>query len=278
VTLHLASAAWAPELAPAPKGGWEAWRNPRIEPPTHVDPILSVNDWAGNSEMVLDMVRLGYLGENLVTLDPTWGKGNWWNVWRPRTLIAHDLFVLDAIDFRALPEPDDFYDAAVLDVPYVSTGGRKTSTVKPFLGSFGLVTAPKSPAEVQEQLEAGLAEVSRVTGPGRFVLVKLMGYVSSGHFYPAIHLTAAAGQAMGLKLHDEFVHLSGTGPQPTRNPDGSPRRQHHGRANSSTLLVFKTPGRKRKRRSKLVIPIAPFPSTAELAAELDDPTPAALAA
>ena len=43
---------------------------------------------------------------------------------------------------------------------------------------------------------------------------------------------------LGLRLVDRFHHLTGGGPQPTTNLDGSPREQRTAREVTSMLLVF----------------------------------------
>lgn len=81
-------------------------------------PILAATKWRSNAELIRDVVRLGYLREDSVTLDATFGRGIWWKLWRPNILITHDIRQ-DGVDFRNLPESDNTFDVAVFDPPYV---------------------------------------------------------------------------------------------------------------------------------------------------------------
>ena len=70
------------------------------------EPILAATPWTSNAHLIADCHELGYLDGHV--LDPTFGKGNWWTVWRPEKLTAHDLDPErgDGVDYRDLPEPD----------------------------------------------------------------------------------------------------------------------------------------------------------------------------
>lgn len=185
--------------------------------------------------------NLGYLSNDLLTLDPTYGRGNWWSLWQPRQLIAHDI-VHDGIDFRCLPEDDESLEAAVFDPPYIATGGRTTSTIPEFNSRYGLVHAPRTPLELHYMNSLGLREIQRVVRPGSYILVKSMNYVSSGKLQPGTFWIQQSAFLMGLELADEFHHLGEPGPQPKRSrADGAPVRQHHARRNYSTLSVFLKP-------------------------------------
>lgn len=203
--------------------------------------ILAAAEWRTNADLIADCARLGYLDASWRTLDPTYGRGRWWTAWRPDELVAHDLRT-DGVDFRRLPEPDGSFDAAVFDPPYVCTGGRSTSTIGEFNDAYGLTDAPRTPAGLQEMNNAGLAELVRVLGPRRYLLVKSKDYVWSGRLFIGTHHTITEGLRLGLELVDRFEHIGRPGPQPTRSrADGAPVRQHHARRNLSTLLVFRTP-------------------------------------
>jgi hypothetical protein len=72
-------------------------------------------------------------------------------------------------------------------------------------------------------------------------MVKVGDYVSSGKLVLGHHHVVEFGLNLGLEQVDEFVHASGTGPQPTVNLDGSPRLQVHSRRAHSFLVVFRKP-------------------------------------
>lgn len=54
--------------------------------------IMAIGQWRTNADMIADaVVPLGYLHEDWVTLDPTYGYGKWWTRWKPRELVGSDL-------------------------------------------------------------------------------------------------------------------------------------------------------------------------------------------
>jgi hypothetical protein len=195
------------------------------------DPVLAASRWADNAALIVDCARLGYLRSEWVTLDPTYGLGNWWTRWRPVELVTHDLRG-DGVDFTALPEADNTFDAAVFDPPYIAPGGRDKSTIGHFNDAYGLHETPARPAELQAVIDAGLSEVARVVKPRAFVLVKCCDYVNGGKVWWGTHRTTVAGMASGLELVDRLEHIRTPGPQ-------SQTTQEHARRNLSTLLVFK---------------------------------------
>ncbi len=202
-------------------------------------PVCASSEWAGNAEMILDCVRLRYLRKEWKTLDPTWGEGMWWVKWQPDDLTIN----ANEWDFREAPFPDYSFDAIAYDPPYVCMGGRQTSTgtAVNLRDRFGLQDAPKTPALLQDLMNAGLAEMVRISRPKAMILMKCQDYISSGGLWPGTYYSIQHGFGLGLKLIDRMEHVSGLGPQPTHNQDGSVRRQVHARRNYSTLLVFQRP-------------------------------------
>ena len=229
-------------------------------------PVLACHDWPTNGDLIADVARLGYL-DGLV-LDPTFGRGKWWTRWEPDALVATDLDPrgqggVVAADFRRLPFADSTFDAAAFDPPYVSVGGRKTTGLPDYHDRYGIDDAPTTPAGVQAQIDAGLAEMARVVRPRGHVLVKCQDYVSSGRLQPGTHWTLSTALGLGMDLVDRLEHHGAARPQPPRwrlcrgcrgkgGDDagtcqechgegrlGSP--QVHARRNLSTLLVLRLP-------------------------------------
>lgn len=207
--------------------------------------VLAAHTWPTNGHLIADVARL-YLNDTDHVLDPTYGRGVWWSIWRPTHLTASDLDPTKSplgrpIDFRDLPWPANHFDAATFDPPYMAPGGRKTTSTDDFNDRFGLHTTPATPAENQALIDQGLAEVGRVVRPGGIVLVKCMDYINGGRLFPGTHLTLTAALAGGFFYEDRIEHVGRPGPQPSTNLDGSPRRQLHARRNLSTLFVLRAP-------------------------------------
>jgi hypothetical protein len=199
---------------------------------------MAATPWTTNAHLIVDCVRLGYLGADDLTLDPTYGKGTWWKLWRPEKLVTHDL-VTDGVDFRDLPHPDGSFRRAAFDPPYVCVGGRTTTTMPEFHARYGLTAAPRTPVALQAHNDDGLAEVHRVLKRGGTALVKCADYVWSGKLQIGTHRTLCAALALGFELVDRMEHIGRPRPQPPRTrADGQPVRQHHARRNLSTLLVL----------------------------------------
>lgn len=195
--------------------------------------ILGAIELKTNAELI-EYVQPLYIPLGAHVCDATWGKGNWWTRYQPDQFTAHDLYTLDGVDYRNLPEADDTYGVVCFDPPYVSKGGRETSGIKSFDAAYGLKDAPKSPELMHRYNAIGLTECVRVCKPGGYVLVKCMSYVSSGKVQWAPRWIANYAEgALPVEHVDEFIHTSGVRPQPPG------RGQYHARRNYSHLLVFK---------------------------------------
>ena len=197
-------------------------------------PVLAADTWTTNAHLIEDVARLGYLKPTDRVIDPTYGRGVWWQRWMPAELVAHDL-TMDGVDFRHLPHDAGMFDAAAYDPPYVCVGGRATTGTAELHDRYGLTDAPTTPGDLQELIGEVLAEVARVVKPRGIVLCKCQDYVSSGHLWPGTYYTTLHAYGMGLRLVDRLEHLGGIRPQPPG------RRQVHALRNLSTLLVFRTP-------------------------------------
>lgn len=191
-----------------------------------------------NGVLIATVARLGYLGDGAATvLDVTYGRGSFWTRYRPAGLIAHDRYTLDGIDFTALPEADSSVPVVVFDPPYISTGSRETSSVDDLYDRFGLGDLSGWRA-IRALIDAGLAECTRVLARRGYLLVKCMDYTESGRkVWNTFHVHAEA-ERLGLRVVDRFHHLTGGGPQPTVNLDGSPREQRTAREVTSMLFVM----------------------------------------
>lgn len=195
-------------------------------------PVLAADRWQTNADLIVDVARLGYLRPEWRTLDPTYGRGIWWKRWRPDELVCHDRDTLDGVDFRHLPHGDGSFDAAVFDPPYVLMGGRETTTRKDeWADRFGLITAPKTRADLESLIRDGFTDVHRVVRPRGHLLVKCKDEISSGHLWSGSTFVINHAATLGARLTDRFLFVTAPGPTPWNY-------QLHARRNYSELLVF----------------------------------------
>lgn len=214
--------------------------------------VQSVVQSRQNGPLIAAAAQL-WIHEGDLVVDCTYGLGNFWSVYRPRRLVAHDL-ITDGVDFCQLPEADASADVVVFDPPYIPQGGRETSTIEGprpgggpnirepeggFLQRYGLFTGPRSVRELDELVAAGMKEANRILAPSGRLLVKCMDYINGSRYVQGRHKAVVTAQALGLVQVDEFVHYSGVGPQPPRE------RQYHSRRAHTFLCVFQAPKARR---------------------------------
>ena len=223
-------------------------------------PVLSIDRYRHNGELIAAIARLGYLRPEHHVLDPTHGKGVWWRTWRPERLTAHDMNPAKApdgpADFTALPYADDTFDAVAFDPPYALNG---TPSVPSFDQRYGIHTRSRW-QDRMDLCQRGIDECARVVRPGGVLLVKCQDQVVSGAVRWQTLDFANTGIAAGCALVDRLDYLSYR-PQPPTRPcspcgglgvlgdlgrcgacDGAGEvatRQVHARRCSSTLLVFR---------------------------------------
>jgi len=213
------------------------------------DLVYAATKWLDNGELIADVARLGYIKPTDRVLDPTHEKGVWWRNFRPADLVTYHREV-DGSDFRLLGgEEDESFDVVAYDPPYVAIGGIKSSTIPEFHGRYGMAEGGaedrlfSSPAELQDMINDGLTEMTRLVRRRGYVLAKCMNYVSSGKVWWGVDRTKRHSENLGLNLVDEFIHLGGGRPQEkgrTRK-DGTPSTQQHARRNHSNLLILQKP-------------------------------------
>ena len=194
--------------------------------------VLEVHRWENNSDLIQAVFKMHVWPKRwasdrsaIQVMDVTYGRGLWWT----------------RVDFTNLPEDDESMDVITFDPDYVAPGGRDTSTIPEFNDRYGLNDPYESPASLQAHINTGLTECARVIRPQGLILMKCATYVSSGKPWLGEYHSINHGLGLGLKVDDIFVHLSGTGPQPKRESS-----QQHARSNSSRLIVFRKPGRRKK--------------------------------
>ncbi len=193
--------------------------------------IYSATYWPTNADMITDCARLGYLRSSWLTLDPTWGFGNFWTTFRPRDLVRGDIDPHGPgtwdMDFRALPFRDEAFSAVVFDPPYKLNGTPSFPDTR-----YGV----QYPTRWQDRIgliRRGVKECARVTS--HMLLVKCQDQVVSGKVVWQTDIVTAAAEQAGCKKVDRLDFLTNPRPQPHT-------RQLHARRNYSTMLVFEKRG------------------------------------
>lgn len=223
--------------------------------------IMAATRWSTNAEMIVDVVELGYIKPTDRIIDLTFGRGKWWTKYRHpgeifgcvQTAAAMDALFDewgDRVSIRVLPDFRDLragsnnyqeqFDVVVFDPPYISCGGRWTTTVPDFHDRYGLTNAPTSPAALHTHNALGLLGAYRICKPGGFVMTKCAPYISSGRYQAADAWMQQAGVNLGFELHDKLIHVGNGGPQPKG------RKVAHARNNYSVLLIFRKPRTRKK--------------------------------
>ncbi len=203
---------------------------PDVQPDKPIGKILPSVITGTNADLIAQIAPMYLTGS---VCDVTYGKGSWWRRFRPDGLVAHDIDTDkgDGVDFTNLPEPDNTYDAVCFDPPYIPQGGFETSTARNFADGFGLTS--RSRAALWELIGAGIAECSRVTRPGGWVLAKCMDFVTGGAFHLGHVTVLDLAARAGLSCHDLIVHHAGSGPGGHNIFTPIRARRHH-----SYLIVF----------------------------------------
>lgn len=207
--------------------------------------VMAITPWISNGHMIAEgVVPLGYLRPEWLTLEPTYGKGRFWTMWRPTHLIGTDLdatcspegYPVDFTDMKVWN--DATFDAVVFDPPYKLNGtstGKGSSALDEGYGVGGQYVPWRSRHAL---IRAGIDECVRVLKPAQFLMVKCQDQVSSGSVRWQTREFSDHAEARGCKLVDS-LHLPGHREQPDRG-------QQHARRNYSTLLVLRKGGGRRK--------------------------------
>lgn len=200
--------------------------------PSHEQPVgpmphsLVLGD---NATLIASVAPLYLTGS---VLDVTYGRGLWWERFKPEPFASHDI-AIDGVDFRHLPHPDRSWDSVCFDPPYITSRVSETSTGRaiPHRAAYGL-TPRQTRADLNATIAAGLAESGRVAR--QWVLAKCCDYAENPTVFRLGHVTAiSAGEAAGMRVHDLIVHGGGTGPTNSRLRTVRRARRAH-----SYLIVF----------------------------------------
>lgn len=196
-------------------------------PDRPVGPLPLSVQTGDNCDLIWSVRELYLAGS---ALDITYGRGKWWTRYRPEPFGCHDI-ELDGVDFCALPEGAGSYDTVCFDPPYIPSGGPPTTAGAARLRSGFGITPGRSNRTLDGLWSGGFAEACRVARS--WVLVKCMEYASSEFVDVPARFKAWAPEH-GYRLHDQIVHLAGTGPGGHNIWEAKRTRRAH-----SYLLVFR---------------------------------------
>ena len=218
--------------------------------------------------MIQECVHLGYLTPDMVVLDATYGKGRFWNVWKPETLIKSDIEDLPDLDMQAdvrnLPFEDGALDCVVIDLPYKENGSGGSHASDE---AYGVADSWQGYGARTKMYAGALTEAHRVMKRGGVALVKVMDQVVGGRVSWQTKEIWQFAVSAGFEQIDELL-LPNNIRQPERGvcetcgtklmlrstgkwlPVGSdsktcrhtvvlPARQQHARRNFSTLMIFR---------------------------------------
>jgi hypothetical protein len=135
-----------------------------------------------NADLFPDILQIHVL-EGSRILDMTYGRGVFWKFVDKRKydLITNDLY-MDAnlrVDFRDTGLPESFFDAVVLDPPYMhSTGGIKASLSDCYKNNDSIVL--KTQKDIRNLYLGGIKEAHRLLKDRGILIVKCQDAIESG--------------------------------------------------------------------------------------------------
>lgn len=194
--------------------------------------VMAIQDYSSNSGLMLACRDLGYLSDEDVVLDPTFGHGTFWKAWMPTMLFGSDLDAEksptnDSVDFTDLPWDDDTFDVEVLDPPYKLNG-----TPDPTIDKRYGVHLASSWQGRHALIRDGISEAARVLRKKGRLLLKCQNQVCGGKVRWQAREFADHAETVGFELEDELLY-------PSYRPQPAGRVQQHARRNYSSLLVLK---------------------------------------
>lgn len=199
--------------------------------------VMAMSTARTNAELIEQCAELGYLRAEWLTLDPTWGHGKFWTLWRPQRLAGSDLDpalspIGGCVDFTNLPWVADWFDAVTFDPPYKLNGTSTGKGPSASDESYGVHGPNVSWQDRHRLIRDGITECVRVLKPKGMLLVKCQDQVCSGAKRWQTREFADHAESLGCRLVD-MLHPPGGRKQPKG------RRQVHSRQNYSTMLILR---------------------------------------
>ncbi len=207
-----------------------------------------------NDQAIADLAALEILRASDVVLDTTYGRGRFWNQWRPGCLMVSDLnparvpplppgaphrlptvlggrivTSLGPHDFRHLPLDDAAVDVVVFDPPYKLNGTSGHGGPASSDADYGVDGRYRPVRDRHALIAHGIVEAARVAR--RLVLVKCADQVNASRYVTQVEHCRTVATAMGL---DQLGRMFVVGYR--AQPSGRAQLKPHN--DVSELLIF----------------------------------------
>lgn len=141
--------------------------------------------WATSNEEMLARILDLYARPGMTIADVTYGKGRFWKLIETEDYDFRPTDLMDGVDARALPYPDESIDVLVLDPPYRYAERRMTANGLKLLegDEYRIAALQELPAGIDGVLylyREAIGEAARVLRRGGFAIVKCQDTAGDG--------------------------------------------------------------------------------------------------
>lgn len=184
----------------------------------------------GTSADLLPQAMELYVTDGSMVADVTYGKGVFWRNLEEEKyqLLKSDLAT--GVDFRHLPWPDDFFDALILDPPFMHGGETIKESIR---ACYRNSKEQRSHESIIRLYGGGILEAARVLKKGGVILVKCQDETESGQQRFSHVEVGSLLELFGFQIVDLFVLVQASIPAMREKYQKSARKNH------SYLLVGK---------------------------------------